>query len=131
MQRLLLFPLYGVTLLKAPNSSHHHSEYWQMMDGFEAPEQLYAAEYRDAVNAVTDYVNSEHATPPPVWDQMNKFMANVSLQSIGGVEDIMFNASVWGAIDVLLTGIRNVLGLRPEVCSPPPPALGIYDVAYG
>ena len=106
------FPLEG-------HSSHHHTEYWQLMDGLasEAGEKLYADDYKEAVDAVTDYINSPKGVNGQAWHDMDSFVRAVSEAplSLGGAgaavhnasDDavagvMLFNASAWGALDALL-----------------------------
>lgn len=96
-------PTQSHTFEVPAHSSHHHSEYWQLMGEMREPEQVYAADYREAIAAVSGFVNSEAGVPPAVWAEQDEFMRRVSERALTPEDTILFNASAWGGLDSLLT----------------------------
>ena len=98
-------PTQSHTFPLPAHSSHHHTEYWQLLDGLTDADRLYHPDYRVAVAAVADYVNGQHGVPAGVWRDMDAFAREVSLASLDALQgEVLFNGSAWGALDAALTG---------------------------
>ena len=80
-----------------PHSSHEHSEYFLTMDGLKSPDRLYSDDYADAIDEISNYLNSSpHGVDHAAWAEMQASMKAVAEQSIS-TPDILFNGSAWGA----------------------------------
>jgi hypothetical protein len=105
-------PTQSHTFPLPARTSHHHSEWWMLLDELDNPERLYHDNYSVAVGALADYLNSPKGVPAAAYDDMDAFMKSVSEQPIGSVGDILFNASAYGALDAELTGAANPESVR-------------------
>ena len=92
----------------AARSSHHHSEYFKLLDGIEEPERLYSDDYAEAVKATADFINSERGVPRRVYDDMHAWMEAVSKRPLrlGGADEIMFNGTAHGGLAMRLAGAK-------------------------
>ena len=59
-------PTQSHTFPLPAHTSHHHSEYWQLLDGLSDADRLYHPDYHVAVSAVSEYVNGAKGVPPEV-----------------------------------------------------------------
>ena len=90
-----------------PHSSHEHSEYFLTMDGLKSPDRLYSDDYADAIDEISNYLNSSpHGVDHAVWAEMQASMTAVAEQPIS-TSDILFNGSAWGALHAKLSGVSN------------------------
>lgn len=97
-------PTQSHTFTLPAHSSHHHSEFWQLLEGLHEPSRLYADDYTDAVGVLTEYLNSAaHGVPNATWDDMDAFMHGVATTPLPA-SAVLFNGSAWGALDAKLFG---------------------------
>ena len=94
-------------------TSHHHSEYYMLMRDMPQPDasELWADDYRRAVDAASAFVRSDRGMPEARWVSADSWLAKVAdrpLQPLiaSGDASILFNGSAWGGHHARLSKVH-------------------------